>query len=79
MNDHLTAREFDQFRIDDREWKKQMDERMDVFFATLGSQDKRLSAVESASAKAVATSNKMVVGISAIVTAVVNGIIASFK
>jgi hypothetical protein len=78
MNDHLTSREFDQFRIDDREWKRQMDERMDTFFTTLGSQDRRLSTIESASIKATATSNKMIVGISTIVTAIVNGIIASF-
>lgn len=79
MNEHLTAREFDQFRIDDREWKIQMDGRMDVLLTTLSSQDKRLSAVESHSAKASVTSNKMIVGISTIVTAVVNAIIASFS
>lgn len=78
MNDHLTAREFDQFRIDDREWKRQMDERMDTFFSTLGSQDKRIATIESTNAKSVAMSNKMTVGISAVVTAIINGIIASF-
>jgi hypothetical protein len=78
MNDHLTAREFDQFRIDDREWKQKQDDRMDAFFSTLSSQDKRIATIESASSKATAVSNKWIVGVSALVTAIVNGIIASF-
>lgn len=79
MNEHLTAREFDQFRIDDREWKQQMDARLDTFMTTLGSQDKRLTAVETSIAKTTATTVKINAGIVAVVTAIVNGIIASFS
>lgn len=79
MSEYLTPREFDQFRIDDREWKLQMNDRMDVLLATLSSQDKRLLAIESSNGKTAAASNKMVIGISTIVTAIINGIIASFS
>jgi hypothetical protein len=51
---------------------------MDAFFSTLSSQDKRIATIESASSKATAVSNKWIVGVSALVTAIVNGIIASF-
>lgn len=79
MSDHLTTREFDQFRTDDREWKQKQDDRLDTFFSTLAAQDKRIGTLESASSKTAATNTKIIAGVSAIVTAVINGIIASFS
>ena len=83
MNDpYLTTREFDQFRADDREWKRQVDDRLDEVIrklSPLGPQGVRITSLEASNSGATVASSKLIIGISAIVSAIINGIIASFS
>jgi hypothetical protein len=77
--DHLTTREFDQFRTDDRDWKRQMDERLDVFMETFTQQDKRLTSVEGKYNHQQANASKLSAIVSAVVSAVMHGIPMIYK